>query len=227
MPRAAPDAKYHGLGRALAKAISNGLNFAMFLPFIEKIPEAPDLGEFDTFAEMMRKRGDEVAPAARTAAFMQEITEATRGAFLAFQSDAIAELDNTSDARQRVRERLRLYEATGSGISASGFGGKMFYIQWDDGPIFHKRIFEWVSTPTRDWLLYRGDANIHPDALRDSFYPVPHMFDVSIPEQSGIKTLPSNIDPRSDAVCYEALWRATPGFRHTTPGAWKLSKLCK
>ena len=64
-------------------------------------------------------------------------------------------------------------------------------------------------------------------SFNNTFKILPHMFDVSIPEQSGIKTLPSNIDPRSDAVCYEALWRATPGFRHTTPGAWKLSKVCK
>lgn len=83
LPRAAPDAKFPGLGHDLAKAIAKGLNFAMFLPFGDDIPAAPSLGEFKSFADLKNSQIPvPVAPASRTTAFMQDIIEACRGAYL-------------------------------------------------------------------------------------------------------------------------------------------------
>jgi hypothetical protein len=61
----------------------------------------------------------------------------------------------------------------------SGFQARMFYIRYttkDDGEN-HSRILQWVSSPREDLLIYRGQNEIHPDALKDSFYPIPHFFD--------------------------------------------------
>lgn len=230
-PRASPDAKYPELGAALAKAIVGGMNFAMFLPFGEGIPEPPPHG-----TEPVPGSENAGCVPLRTARAMQTITEETRGAYLAFRQQVLEALIEDGDvdpaiAKETAKNRLRAYEAKGCGGCISGFGSKIFYIQWRDTNLtMHHRIFEWSSTPTQDWLLYRGEIDIDPVALRDSFYPVPHFFDIL--QENGDerqRRLPTIMDFDEDggADKYRRLWAKTPGFRHPVPGGWKLSSVCR
>lgn len=109
----------------------------------------------------------------------------------------MAELEkNLSPDELLISSRLKLYARSIQGMPylGSGFQGRMFYIRYTtvaDG-INHARIMQWVSTPKQDLLVYRGQNEITPDALKDSFYPIPHFFD------SPAARLPLKIDDSDD-----------------------------
>lgn len=83
-----------------------------------------------------------------------------------------------------IRSRLQLYHRSNVGESylGSGFQGRMFYIRYTTkvDERNHERIFQWISAPKNDLLIYRGEVDIDPNALKDSFYPIPHFFDSTV-----------------------------------------------
>lgn len=95
-----------------------------------------------------------------------------------------------------ISSRLQLYARSDGGNAhlGAGFQSRMFYIRYTteaDG-VNHARIMQWVSTPNKDLLIYRGQNEITPDALKDSFYPIPHFFD------SPVGRIPLKIDDSDD-----------------------------
>lgn len=199
-PRAAQGAKYQALGKALARAVAGNVAFAMFQRFGgDRIPEPLPLNAAPNSAPVLSQP-------ASTAGYMQEVRDSCRSAYLGFLRDAhdMKGID--------VEKRLQLYEYNdeiGPSLAAT-FQAKMFYIQFetetDNVSFRHQRIFQWVSTPRKDLLVYRGEADIKPDAIRDSFYPVPHLFDLDLQ----LRTLPDN-------KAANRLKEAMPGFRHPDP----------
>jgi hypothetical protein len=240
-PRTSPGTKYQTLGHHLAWVISKGICLAMFQPFadINDIPKPS-----------YRKRPEQDTDSAiatvtvEAANYMGEIRDACRAAYHAFREDAeeqyVDQLEEAAkrkgekfvrddqaiwdQAKEAIADRIKLYEGHACSTCAStGFGAKMFYIQWmDENKIRHKRIFEWVSTPKEDWLIYRGEADINEDALRDSFYPVPHFFDVE-------GRLPADKQFNAQSKDMEAVREGWPGFAHPNAAkfqTWKLSQEC-
>lgn len=238
-PRTSPGTKYQTLGHQLAWAIAHGISLAMFQPFahVDSIPRPSFGGRSNT--------GNSNATVTVEAAnFMGEIRDACRAAYHAFREDAEDQLidkweeeakrtgekfsrgeDALNRAISEISNRIKLYEGHACSTCAStGFGAKMFYIQWiDENSIRHKRIFEWASTPKQDWLIYRGEADINEDALRDSFYPVPHYFDVE-------HRLPDDPVFSQDSETMKAVREGWQGFAHPSPAnfeTWKLSRECQ
>lgn len=37
---------------------------------------------------------------------------------------------------------------------------------------------QWITAPRDDLLIYRGQTEITAEAIRDSFFPIPHIFDI-------------------------------------------------
>jgi hypothetical protein len=104
---------------------------------------------------------------------------------------ALARRMNKSPDEVVVASRLQLYARStdGKAYLGSGFQSRMFYIRYTTpDEINHARIMQWVSAPQRDFLVYRGQNEILPDALKDSFYPIPHFFD------SPVGRLPFKLD---------------------------------
>jgi hypothetical protein len=179
LPRATPDSKYEDLAAPLGQAIANGVHFAMFQPFGVRIP-------------LPREAGKEPAPALNAATYMLQVQTKCIDGYEAFRAEALktklkgdpdqAPKKFLAEARSLVSGRVNLYERKGHAYLGSGFQAKLFYIRYttDDGDgssTRHERIMQWVSTPKRDVLVYRGQREITPDAIRDSFYPVAHFFD--------------------------------------------------
>jgi hypothetical protein len=116
------------------------------------------------------------------------------------QIDVLRERINTSSNENYssndilISSRLQLYERSKAGKAhlGSGFQSRMFYIRYTTEGVNHARIMQWVSTPNKDLLIYRGQNEIMPDALKDSFYPIPHFFD------SPVGRIPSRIDDSDD-----------------------------
>jgi hypothetical protein len=196
VPRAGPQAKYQDLGRALGKAIADGISVAMLMPFRPEATSNEDEGE--------------AAGASRASRYSLDVRDGCRRAYVAFRRFAVEELGETR--KLEADERLRLYEAASdvSSVGCTGIQAKMFYVQYNTGGpggilLRHHRIFQWVATPTRDWLLYRGEAHIDPEALRDSFFPIPHVFDLLGAERP-MDRLPNLPDP-TDKVAWQA-WSA-------------------
>jgi hypothetical protein len=227
-PRASPGAKYQTLGDRLAQAIAHGVAVAMFQPFVSASGQIPK----PSYANNGVSSDEKASIAADTSYLMEEIRDACRTAYFAFRHDAIQHRiekeknlltkDKLSDTEleqiyQECDNRIRLYEGYACNeCASSGFGSKIFYVQWKDknGEV-HKRIFEWVSTPTQDWFLYRGEAEIRPDSLRDSFYPVPHFF-----ESDNFLPLINNDSQSSEAV-FETVHEYWRGFRHPKSQGFK------
>ena len=180
LPRAGPASKYEGLSHLVGDAVANGICFAMFQPFGESIKLPTMVGPRET------------APSINTATYMLQIQDKCRLAYQSFQQDALNILAETRKKSGRslkedeatVARRIRLYERVESRPALGlGFQAKLFYVVYytktsDGTTVRHERILQWVSTPRRDLLLYRGEAELNPDAIRDSFYPVGHFFDV-------------------------------------------------
>lgn len=199
-PRAAQGAKYQALGKELAAAVAGKVSFAMFQRFGGEIPDPPPLGD--------TKENGRNSQSASTAAYMREVRDSCRSAYLGFLSDARTKAEKGDD----VGKRLKLYELGDKAGSCLGtaFQAKMFYVQFDTETehisFRHQRIFQWVSTPRRDLLIYRGEADIKSEAIRDSFYPIPHLFDLGL----GLPNLPEHAAARR-------LKEALPGYRHPRP----------
>lgn len=165
IPRAGPQAKYQSLASDLAAAVVAGLAVGMFMPFKLALNSS---NETRSKAEKM----------------MEEVRDECRVAYRKF----VREVERLSPDRNpaRIGDHLALYEPAEDYPDAlgTGFQAKTFYLQYDsvDGErtIRHHRIFQWVATPTRDLLVYRGELMISPAALRDSFFPVPHLFEIEI-----------------------------------------------
>lgn len=171
LPRAAPDSRYENMAAALGAAIANGLHFAMFQPFGKEIPLPITTKTINT-------------PALNAALYMIQVKTKCIDAYNSFRSEAIKALDGNpelanSDESKLVLDRLNLYERAGvEACLGSGFQGKLFYLRYSTSDsVRHERIFQWLSTPKRDVLIYRGQGEITPEAIRDSFYPIPHFFD--------------------------------------------------
>lgn len=170
IPRAGQEAKYQSLGEDLGKAVAHGLSVGMFMPFKSPSPTPADADEGQS----------------KAVKFMTEVRDECRLAYRTFRRNARAHLPKKRFGE--VKERLKLYEPDDEVLPTlgSGFQAKMFYLQYDtsDGEtvIRHHRILQWVATPTRDHLIYRGELLINPAALRDSFFPVPHAFEVALKE---------------------------------------------
>lgn len=165
LPRAAPDTRYENLASALGRAIAEGVHFAMFQPFGRTVP-------------LPTQTQDKPTPALNAALYMLQIKTKCIDGFEAFRAEALGALKQDKDREKKVLDRLNLYERGGEAFLGSGFQGKLFYIRYStaDG-IRHERILQWLSTPLRDVLVYRGQREITPEAVRDSFYPIPHFFD--------------------------------------------------
>jgi hypothetical protein len=119
--------------------------------------------------------------------YMADVQDNCRRAYLAFRHFALRELGEQRSAE--VDHRLRLYEAgPHTPIPSGGIQAKLFYVQFDSEgagglSLRHHRLFQWVQTPTKDWLIYRGEAHVDPEAVRDSFFPIPHLFDVPVGQE--------------------------------------------
>ncbi|HEX8466735.1 MAG TPA: hypothetical protein VF620_02895 [Allosphingosinicella sp.] len=189
LPRATKAAKYEELGSSLASAIIGGVSFAMFQPFGSHVRFPDD--------EDAKKRGLSTQSAA-AAAYIRKIRAKCRSAYRTFQAD-VEKLQAANAASDAMEEEasdrkspgsLQLFERKGDeSYLGSGFQAKLFYIEWQtrgETILFrHKRLLQWVSTPKKDLLIYRGESDLDPDAVRDTFYPVPHYFDATqkLPEK--------------------------------------------
>lgn len=178
-PRAAPDAKYQSLGEDLAKAIARGLHVAMLMPFQTHGPAGGSTSRRGRQSHALKYMIDIEDECVRT-------YDRVRNLAVTHWTDSVASIDM----------RLRLY-VPGADIGATfspGFQAKIFYVQFDDSATLerHYRVFQWVSTPPRDLLIFRGN-HIKPEPLRDSFFPIPHLFDLSSGEgkQSQLPKLPT------------------------------------
>jgi hypothetical protein len=74
----------------------------------------------------------------------------------------------------------------------------------DNNKIAEERILQWLSAPSGDLLILRDQAHLRPTAIRDSFYPVVHHFDLP---DGGV--LPDKLDDVEGAVFKSALNRET------------------
>jgi hypothetical protein len=157
VPRAGPDLKYHDLGIPLVEAIANRVSFAMFQPFLTNEPKAG---------------GQQ-----RAIQYMVKIRDECRLAYRTFRKAA---LEKTTDVE--IDKRLRLYERRDL-HHGTGFQAKLFFMQYQTmqftRKVDHHRILQWVTTPRQDLLVYRGELNIEPTALKESFYPVVQHFDAN------------------------------------------------
>jgi len=190
LPRAGESAKYESLGDDLADAIANGLTFAMFQPFTDAM--------FKPFTEVPPKLQKSEEPSAADK-YMQEMRVKCREAYRKFRLEAEkiatankikemggAPLDDqqVKDIRAVIDKRLRLYErnvAAFQSPAVGGFQAKIFLVHYKTRvPVEenHYRIIQWVATQKHDLLIYRGDTNLKSEALKDTFYPVPHYFEL-------------------------------------------------
>lgn len=184
VPRAGPASKYEGLGSRLGQAVAHGVNVAMFQPFGHENPL-----RFLAHAENSNQ-------SLSIATQLLQIQQKCRNAYVTFWQDALDECktggrrnkepgDEELSDEDLIDRRLRLYERfTNEPFYGSGFQAKLFYAQYlteaeGGASVRHQRILQWISTPRRDLLVYRGQADIDPDAIRDGFYPVGHFFDAA------------------------------------------------
>ena len=163
-PRAGPGSDYHALGDHLAEAVANDVCVAMVVPF--KVSEGPADAP-------VGRRG-----MSHATKYMIDIQDECIRAYRAFKR--LAETKLGPDRANEADQRLKLY-FPGSSVPptlSSGFQAKIFYIQFKDRESYkrHQKVFQWVSTPSRDLLIFRGN-HISAEALRDSFFPIPHAFD--------------------------------------------------
>ncbi|MBI3677535.1 MAG: hypothetical protein HY243_13060 [Proteobacteria bacterium] len=173
LPRAGEAAKYEALGEELAKAIASGLNYAMFQPFVgepnrREHKDAHGLSEADKYMLEMRDKCQE----AYRKFFDKAVQYKSKVEKAAPDSDAVDEI------KSDIEQRLRLYERNAPAHIGSGIQAKMFLVHYKAAKENHYRIFQWVATPKQDLLIYRGQSEIKPEALRDSFFPVPHYFEL-------------------------------------------------
>lgn len=183
LPRAGPASKYEGMGPSLGLAIARGVSVAMFQPFGLANP-----------LSFLAEGGSSQSLAIAT--YLSQLQQKCRGAYLTFQQDALnacrdgARVDREKGDKdlsdeELVDRRLRLYERRiGEPFEGSGFQAKLFYVQYltgeegnESATIRHQRLFQWLSTPRQDLLVYRGETDLSPDAIRDGFYPIGHYFD--------------------------------------------------
>jgi hypothetical protein len=185
VPRAGRIGRYEGLASALTEGIANKLGFVMFQPFGSEIP-LRHAGEAD------KPTGP--VPSVTAATYMLQVREKCRAAYAGYRrvAEDIARGDAAEDdadankaAAQAVASRLGLYERQhGSAYLGSGLQAKALYLQYgiagDDGRITREeRIFEWMTTPVRDLLIYMGDDPLLCEAIRDTLYPIPHFFSLT------------------------------------------------
>jgi hypothetical protein len=182
IPRAGPNAKYERLGLVVAEAIARGVGFAMFQPFGVEIPG------FDREA----KHGETIHSFdARN--HMLKIRRECRNTYSKYRRLALNKLieleqeESKSESDQatyekKINGRIRLFELKkGLPCLGSVFQAKLFYIEFSTTDpetqftVRHQRVFQWVSTPSNDLLIYRG-SHVDPLAIRDTLYPVPHFF---------------------------------------------------
>lgn len=173
LPRAAKGAKYEVLGVELAWAVANGLAYAMFQPFLAGKDETA--GASTVKADQTRLP----RPSRVMQSYMNEMQLKCRRAYLTFRKLAMAEAP--SDQVQ-IDRRFALYERHRDlpPYTGSGFQAKLFFVQYRTAKprtVIHHRILQWVATPKQDLLIYRGEAEVDPEVVRDCFYPIPHYFD--------------------------------------------------
>lgn len=162
-PRAGPDAKYQALGKTLAEAVLEGIHIAMVVPFQTRASKGEAEGRVRQSNAMK---------------YMIDIQDECVRAYSNFRNLAEAQMEED----KIIEDYLRLY-FPGDDVERTlspGFQAKIFYVQFDDRETQerHYRVFQWVSTPPQDLLIYRG-GHIKAEALRDSFFPIPHLFDLS------------------------------------------------
>lgn len=179
VPRASPDGKYPGLGSALAEAIAHGVTFAMFQPFLGGPDLIPD-GGIDALKKKQSHKASE---------YLRNVGSECRAAYRKFRHEAVEILvthgTNKARAQTEVDRRLKLYERNrkrgpyvGSGLQA-----RIFFIQYQTGSktekeVVHRHVLQWIVTPKRDLIVDRSEANIEAQAIKDTFFPVPHFFDL-------------------------------------------------
>lgn len=213
IPGAGPNARNENLAPALARAIAAKMSFAMFQPFGDQIllpesgkPDRPPLNAalymmkvrtkcIDTYnlfrsltvAELDNDGSDRAMPNFRKLNQSGEHEEGIDAN--EFQRTTNARSVNDSIALSRVQLYERVTEPCFPYLG-SGIQGRMFYIRYttiNDGKN-HARVMQWVSGPTHDILVYRGQLEGLDEAMKDSFYPIPHFF------ESPVGRLPLTID---------------------------------
>lgn len=183
IPRAPKAAKYELLGEELAKAIANDVTFAMFQPFMNKATHGAPDGPRQSLTALR---------------YMEKVCEECERAYHDFARSAAAQLaqnkkKSETEARSEVQKRFRLYERSGPPYLGSGFQAKLFLVQYRFEGVNRSEILQWVSAPKDDLLVYRGDFNIEPEAVRDSFFPVPHVFEsYGADEEPELPSLPKD-----------------------------------
>jgi hypothetical protein len=215
LPRAGPDARYEYVATAVGNAIAAGVSFAMFQPFGGDIPlpsdDKPDTPALNAAIYMTQIRTKcidayKLFRDEAIAAFAKTNVVKKPDALMILKEDgarieaervlitSLCQQLNASVDDILISSRLQLYTRSPNGGAhlGSGFQARMFYIRYTTKAdhINHVRIMQWVSTPRRDLLVYRGQEEVTPDALKDSFYPIPHFFD------SPVGRIPFKIDDK-------------------------------
>jgi hypothetical protein len=169
LPRTSRAAKYGEIGIGMGKAIADGMTVAMFVPF--GIPDNVESTE-----EGLPKE----APSQNTLDYMRRVRDECRDLYHLLLEEATKE-ENVNKDEFVESGVLRLYERNPDmPYLGSGLGAKFGYIQYENDEsginVRHQRVVQWISTPRQDLIVYRGESQIPPDAIRDSLYPIPHYF---------------------------------------------------
>jgi hypothetical protein len=221
LPRTVPSARYEEVGSNIGKAIARGMAYAMFQPFGSQFSLEAD------------NANSQVNHSRAVKAYMLKIRDECRNAYLSVRHDAIAEaktiglpdqkrseLQTDISVEQLIDQRVRLYEPIDEyRYVGTGFQSKQCYLSYstysNGTSKRHERILQWVSTPRQDILLYRSKGDVDYTAMRDSFFPINHYFDLK-------GHLPTDCQKANRVIKDETA--ATIGLPSNNYNFWKIYK---